>query len=127
MEKFDLNTFTEAYIKDAGKWSYLYYTTLRDLKDLLEEPVDITQYLVKEVSVSDMLAIIESAVGLAWFVNNDNGAALIRESADGYELYYRGERDMEDQILAKDTNLRNIVLLKLRKDLFWIRVQNIKD
>ena len=127
MENFDLNAFTEAYIKDAGKWSYLYYTTLRDLKDLLDEPVDITQYLVKEVSVSDMLAIIESAVGLAWFINSNNGAALIRESAGGYELYYRGERDMEDQVIAKDSNLRNIVLLKLRKDLFWIRVQNIKD
>jgi len=56
-----------------------------------------------------------------------NGAALIRKIQGGYELYYQGERGGHEEIIAKNSNLREIALLKLKKDLFWIDVQNIKD
>lgn len=127
MEKFDLLKFTEKYLEDGHQWHYLYNDTFYELKDLVDGPIDVTQYLVKEVSLSEMLAIIESRVTLDWFLTNDRGAAYVRKNDGQYELYYEGERGMGDQVVATGPDLRSIIVQKLRRDLSSVGVQLIKD
>jgi hypothetical protein len=126
-ESFDLIKFTEQYLDDSKKWFYLYYRTFFDLKELVDVSIDIEQFFVQEVSVSEMLSIIEANVSLDWFLAHKRGAAYIRFKDQKFEVYYEGERGSPDEIIGHYNDLRTAVLVKLKKDLFWISVKLIKD
>lgn len=124
---FDLQKFTSLYIEDNGKWRYLYHTTFFDLPRLVSEPVIVSDFFVKEVSVTEMLSLIERKVSLEWFVDRTMGTALIRKSDNKFQVYYEVERGLPDQIVGTYPDIKSAVLMKLRKDLWAIQVQNIKD